>query len=221
MNQPETKGQQPPVTCAAGPQIFRGDIDDRERDADFNELRQEADDLQNGQGERERVGNRESRDDFEQVDKSLYEQQCQQKGDVIITQEDVFDAEFEILRHLRKDRRGIACVVQVIRLETSKDDFLFMTVAGKRAKDGVHAPQLLEEIKRDGHILRLAKNRIAERERDQTLSIIAPGNAGLLFVGPGRQLGLSKFRLALIQLEIDMIAQKFLNGRGRGCEFAA
>src|SRR6266496_2555523 len=126
---------------------------------------------------------------------------------MIVTEENVLHAELEVLRQLVGHRSAIAGVVKIIRLEPRKDDFVLMPVPNKRPKDRVCAAKLLEKIKGDRHVLRRAQHWIAKGEGHQPLAVFALWN-GAVHIGPRRSVGFGEVGLALIQVDVNMLAQE-------------
>src|SRR5207248_2335589 len=116
------------------------------------------------------------RDDFQQIHEPPYEQQGQQESDMVVAEEDMFYAEFEVLSDLLSQRNDAARVVEIIRLEAREDDFVFVPIPVERAQYGVGFTQLLEEIESQRHIFRRAQEWIAKRNIDKALTEVALWN---------------------------------------------
>src|SRR5262245_43429562 len=94
----------------------------------------------------------ECRDHLQQIDEPLHKQQRQQESDMIVTEEYMLDAQLQILGQLLSERRAIAGIVKIVRLEPGENDLFLVTFPNERAEDGVGASELLEEIECDRHI---------------------------------------------------------------------
>ena len=68
--------------------------------------------------------------------------------------------------------------------------------------------KLLEEIKRDSHILRRAEHWIAKGDVNQSLAEFVPRNPCAGIAWPNERVRIRELRFALIQLEINMLTEK-------------
>src|ERR1051325_611870 len=104
---------------------------------------------------------------------------------MIVAQKDVLNPQLEILSQLFADWRGAAGVIQIVGLESRKDDFIVMAIPLKGAKHGMRLSQLIKKVKRERDILRRAQERIVKGDIEQALGEVAFRNGSVWLLRPG------------------------------------
>src|ERR1051325_5290094 len=127
---------------------------------------------------------------------------------MVVAEEDVFHAELKILFKLIGQWSDTAGVIKIIWFEAGEDDFVFMAVPNERAKDGMGFAELFEEVEGDGDIFGRAEHWVAKGDVDDALAKFGLGNSVWRVAGPDERVGIGEFSFALIEIEVNVFAEK-------------